>query len=133
MASVDPVRIADFKRLLAGEKDLAKITYYFLDHFGDDPEFHDACEIADAPEALSEAIEKVIAAIFGGKVRKVELRAVQSLVLSDSRIIHGSIVANRKAGLFVWVEDLEMGIVTVAGSDGDLSLFARVTVTPQVA
>lgn len=102
--------LPELKHKLIHDKDLTPVWQFFLDHFGEDPEF-----IA-LGEAITHAfLESVLAQVgmqmFPGNAIASMTRLVR---LEDQQFIHGSINLSGRMGFVFYFEDIQVGMVVVS-------------------
>lgn len=94
---------------------------YFLDHFGEKPEFMSHGERIDDPVVVA-AIESVTEKLFEGEVRMTPPLLVS---IPEHKFIHGSCLINGGLTIVVYYTDLDMGILAIQRPQG--TTFARIT------
>jgi hypothetical protein len=104
--------LATLKDKLVQASDFFKVYEYFLDQFGEDPEF-----IALGTPTGSPFLEAVLAEVGKQLFQKeVALRDVLLTRLPDQHFIHGTALLNGRIATVFYFEDVQMGLLAVAVS-----------------
>jgi hypothetical protein len=108
--AMDLSLLQELKHKLVHDKDLMPVWKFFLDHFGEDPEF-----IALGEAIRHEFLETVLAQVgmqmFPGKAIASMTRLVR---LKDQQFIHGSANLAGRMGMVFYFEDEQVGMVVVS-------------------
>jgi hypothetical protein len=102
--------LAKLKQKLIHDKDLMPVWKFFLDHFGEDPEFIALGE-AIAHPFLETVLAQVGMQMFPGNAIASMTRLVR---LKDQEFIHGSIDVAGRQGFVFFFEDVQVGMVVVS-------------------
>ncbi len=106
---MDLSRLATLKEKLVKAKQFADIWTYFLDHFGEDPEFIALGERTRNP--FIEAIfDNVAQAVFKGRI---DAKDVLLTRLADHQFIHGGGMFGQHLVNVIYFEDIQVGVVIV--------------------
>ncbi len=109
---MDLSRLATLKAKLLAAQNFGEILGYFLDHFGDHPEFMDLGEPA-SDEFLEQALAQVAAQLFQ---KAVPIRDVRLVRLPEHEFVHGGFLVEGKVGTLIYFEDIHKGLISVAWS-----------------
>jgi hypothetical protein len=107
---MDLTGLQTLKHKLLHDKELAPVYSFFLDHFGEHPEFMALGERTN--HAFVEAVAVQVAQqMFGsdGAVRDLLLARV-----GEQQFIHGGLTVGGRIGGVIFFEDVQTGLVTVA-------------------
>ncbi len=120
--TVDLARLDELKRKLQNDRDLAPIYEFFLDHFGEKPEFHD-----EGTRTRHEFLESVVAQVVCQALQKKNCALVGLTMteIPDRSFIHGGFLAEGRVGGLLWFDDIETGLVALCALNKDESKFAR--------
>jgi hypothetical protein len=102
--------LPELKQKLIHDKDLMPVWKFFLDHFGEDPEFIALGE-AIAHPFLETVLAQVGMQMFPGNAIASMTRLVR---LADQQFIHGSINVAGRQGFVFFFEDVQVGMVVVS-------------------
>src|SRR5262249_36503157 len=109
---MDLSRLATLKEKLQTARVFGDVWRYFMDHFGDHPEFMALGE-ATRDEFLEEAVAQIAAQLSGGTVTMARMMLIR---LPEHGFIHGSVVVGGRPGNVMYFEDIHMGLIGVAWS-----------------
>src|SRR4051812_705785 len=102
-------RMAELKELVRSGTNFRDICNFFMDHFGEDPDF------LTLGEGVRESrIERVVAYIgqqlFKERVEVVNLFLVR---VAEVRFIHGGLIMNGRPCTVIYFEELDKGLLSV--------------------
>ena len=124
---MDVARLQELKQKLLSEKELAPVWSFFLDHFGQDPEF-----IALGERAGHPFVEAVVAQV--GRQLFARDGKVTGLLLTrigEQQFIHGGFSMAGRIGGVIYFEDVRTGLVVVADNPPSIEVkYARFTGQP---
>jgi hypothetical protein len=107
---MDLSRLQELKQKLIHDKDLIPVWTFFLDHFGDDPDF-----IALGDAITHPFLESVLAQVGMQMFPQDALVSMSKLVrLADQQFIHGSANVAGRLGVVFYFEDVQVGMVVVS-------------------
>jgi hypothetical protein len=104
--------LATLKDKLATASDFSEVQRYFLDHFGEDPEFMKLGEKARHP-FLEAVFAQIGQQLFRSPAALMELLLIR---LPEHHFIHGSCVLNGRLSQVIYFEDVQLGLLTVLAS-----------------
>jgi hypothetical protein len=107
---MDLTRLQELKRKLIHDKDLMPVWNYFLDHFGNDPDF-----MALGHGTSDPFLESVLAQV-GVQMFPQDALVIQSQLvrLDDQQFIHGSVNVAGRPGIIFYFEEDQVGMVVVS-------------------
>jgi hypothetical protein len=117
-------KIYQLKEKLQREKDLSKIWLYYMDEFGDRPEFTDLGELVEN-DFLATVIAQVCQQIFGKLTTKVD--GIMIIELREYQFFHASFMSNNHIGGVIFFEDINTGLVALASANDSLAKYSRFT------
>jgi len=125
----------ELKKKLITEDDFSSMWEFFLDHFGEDDEF--LARGHKVPPADFPITKVAVAAALATMYSEVDLRGttkfadIQPIHIPEEQFLHGAIHLGTTFGVFLYFEDVDVGLVYVYAGD-DLSKFARISPTSAV-
>lgn len=123
---MDLTRFAELKRKLTSEKELALIYEYFLDHFGENPEF-----MAMGESAVHPYILMVIAQVANHLHPTETVSHVALVNLPEHQLFHGGFSLGGRPGCVLYCEDLRVGMIVVPELPPSIEVrYARFTGVP---
>jgi len=114
----------ELKEKLGGASNFFPVYEYFLDHFGENPEFISLGDRTDSP-----FLEAVLAQVGGQLFQKeVEPHGLMLTRLPDQQFIHGACMLRGRLACVIYFEDIQMGLLAVdTAQDGGKLTVARFT------
>jgi hypothetical protein len=109
---LDLSRIETLRQKLAQERDLEKIFTYFLDHFGENPDFIALGEPTENP-FLESIFVQIGEALFKKEVKVRDLRLIR---IPELNFIHGGGVLGGRLANVLYFEDMQQGVLYVITS-----------------
>jgi hypothetical protein len=116
-------KLLQLKEKLQKEKDLSKIWLYYLDEFGDRPEFADLGEPSQNDFLLT-VIAQVCQQIFG---KAVNIDGIMTIYIEEYQFFHASFFANSHIGGVIYFEDIKTGLIAAASGSSALAKYSRFT------
>jgi hypothetical protein len=107
---MDLSRLQELKTKLIHDKDLFPVWGFFLDHFGEDPEFMELGEPVRHP-FIESVVAQTSAQMFPQDGMIGELRLIR---LADQQFIHGGVNVAGRVGGVIFFEDVQVGLVAVS-------------------
>src|SRR5947209_4498044 len=102
--------LATLKKKLLTAREFSEVAAYFLDHFGDKPEFIHLGEGTTDP-----FLEAVLAQVAGQLFqRSVVVHDIRLIRLPDHGFIHGGFTMEGKLGTLIYFEDVRVGLIVIA-------------------
>jgi hypothetical protein len=101
--------LTTLKETLVEATTFADIFTYFLDHFGEDPEFIELGERVRDP-MLEGIIAQVGLQLFG---RKVHIDHVLFTYLAEHSFLHGTAMIEGRLSTVIYFRDIHMGLLVV--------------------
>jgi hypothetical protein len=111
------------KEKLQKEPDLSKIWLYYMDEFGDRPEFTELGEPVQNDFLLS-VIAQVCQQIFG---KPTNIDDILTIYLKEYQFFHAPFMANNHIGGVIFFEDINTGLIAVASAASNLAKYSRFT------
>jgi hypothetical protein len=109
---MDLQQLQTLKEKLGSAKDFGDVQNYFLDHFGEDPQFMALGE--PALEPLVEAtLATAVAQLCGRPEPVTQLRLLR---LAEQQFLHGGFFVKGLPGSVFYFEDVQLGLATVVWS-----------------
>jgi hypothetical protein len=126
---MDLTKLAALKDKLVHATSFSEVVNYFLDHFGESPEF-----IALGQQARHPFLEAVAAQVFAKIFPGSEVVAQLLLTrLPEHQFIHGGCTVNGCFGTILYFEDVAVGLLMVTGPPlGGETKMARFTGKPAI-
>jgi hypothetical protein len=119
---MDLAQLQELKRQVLQEKELAPVWSYFLDHFGEDPDF-----IALGERTRHAFVEAVLEQV--GQQLFARDGAVSRLILTrvaDQQFIHGGFSMGGRIGGVFFFEEARIGLLAVADTPPSIEVkYAR--------
>jgi hypothetical protein len=109
---MDLTRLATLKQKLQTAREFSEVWRYFMDHFGDDPDFMALGE-QTRDNFLEQAVSQIAAQLTGAPVTVASMILIR---LPEHGFIHGSVVLGGRPGNVMYFEDIHMGLMGVAWS-----------------
>lgn len=124
----------DLKKKLIMEDNFSEMWEFFLDHFGENDEFlargHKVSP-ADFPITnVAVAAALTIMDLTESLQSTKKVADIQPIQIPEEQFLHGAIHLGTTFGVFLYFEDVDVGLVYVYAGD-DLSKFARISVRPE--
>jgi hypothetical protein len=116
-------KLLQLKQKLQQEKDLSKIWLYYMDEFGDRPEFVDLGE-AVQNDFLLTVIAQVCQQIFG---KPTNIDGILTIYLKEYQFFHAPFMANDHIGGVIFFEDINTGLIAVSSAGSKLAKYSRFT------
>jgi hypothetical protein len=113
--------LATLKEKLVQAGRFADVATYFMDHFGENPEFMALGE-RTRHELLEAVLGQIGQQLFGGEVT---IRGLVLTRLADEQFIHGGALINGCLAMVIFFEDVEVGLATLAPPPPAETKFAR--------
>jgi hypothetical protein len=106
---MDLNRLEELKRVMTSAKDLSKIFYYFLDHFGEDEAFLELGK--PGPHKELESLMSVTA----GQMLKTTVIVMENLLIAvpGTQFIHGACRINGRPANVLYFEDIQVGLLVM--------------------
>jgi hypothetical protein len=102
------------KQKLTTAKEFTPVFTYFLDHFGENPDFIALGERADSP-FLEGVLAQIGKELFGKEVRVEDVLLTR---LAEQQFIHGACSLGGRLANVLYFEDVRMGLLVVIMSFG---------------
>lgn len=103
-------RWQELKQILANEADLSKIWLFYMDHFGDHPQFIELGQpVRNA--YIDEVIKKTCQELFGKNVKITDSLLIH---IPRQQFFHGPFQANGRIGGVIFFEDIKVGLMSVS-------------------
>jgi hypothetical protein len=109
---MDLSKLATLKTKLLTAGNFGDVLGYFLDHFGEDPEFMDLGE-AVSDDFIDEVLAQVAAQLFRKNVRIHDVRLV---CLPEHGFVHGGFTVEGKVGTLIYFSEVHKGLIAIAWS-----------------
>jgi hypothetical protein len=106
---MDLALLETLKQKLLQAQEFQEIWEYFMDHFGEDPDFMALGERTRNP-FLEAVMSQVGQQLFGGPVQTAECLLTR---LPEQQFIHGGCILAGKAGNVLYFEDAQVGLLAV--------------------
>jgi hypothetical protein len=116
-------KLYQLKEKLQQEKDLSKIWSYYMDEFGDIPEFSDLGEPVQQ-ESLLAVITQVCQQIFG---KPININDILTIYIKEYKFYHAPFMANNHIGGVIFFEDINTGLIAVTSAGSKLAKYSRFT------
>jgi hypothetical protein len=104
--------LATLKERLTTAQDFGDVLTYFLDHFGDHPEFIALGERCEHP-FLEAVFAQVGGQLFG---RAIKVSGVMLTRLAEQAFVHGTVHLENKLATVLYFEDIQKGLLSVVWS-----------------
>jgi hypothetical protein len=116
-------KLYQLKEKLQKETDLSKIWLYYMDEFGDRPEFSDLGS-AVRQDFLLTAIAQVCQQIFG---KPTNIDDILTIYIKEYQFYHAPFIANKHIGGVIFFEDINTGLIAVTSASSKLAKYSRFT------
>ncbi len=116
-------KLYQLKEKLQKETDLSKIWSYYMDEFGDRPEFSDVGEPV-RQDALLATIAQVCQQIFG---KPTNIDDILIIYIKEYQFYHAPFMANKHIGGVIFFEDINTGLIAVTSAGSNLAKYSRFT------
>jgi hypothetical protein len=116
-------KLHQLKEKLQQEKDLSKIWLYYMDEFGDRPEFSDLGEPV-RQDSLLVVITQVCQQIFG---KPININDILTIYIKEHKFYHAPFMANSHIGGVIFFEDINTGLIAVTSATSKLAKYSRFT------
>jgi hypothetical protein len=110
---MDLSRLATLKEKLVTAREFSKVFDYFLDHFGENPDFIALGERADCP-FLEAVLAQVGHTLFQRKVWVTEMLLTE---LPEQHFIHGTCRIAGRLATVIYFDDIHTGLMVVILSE----------------
>jgi hypothetical protein len=109
---MDLGQLATLKKKLQTAREFSEVWRYFMDHFGEDPDF-----MALGEQTRDTFLEQTVAQI-GAQLTGTPVSVVTTLLIRvpDQGFIHGCVTLGGRPGNLLYFEDIHMGLLGVAWS-----------------
>lgn len=121
---LDLAQLIVLKDKLINGSDFSEVFRFFLDHFGENPEFHDIGELVPEHPLLLSMIEQIGRTMF--KQNKLRLVGLHLARLNEYPFIHGGFFINGKVATILYFEEINKGLMAVSWG-GDEMRYSRFT------
>ncbi len=109
---MDLSRLETLCELLVNGQDFARTWEFFLDHFGENPEFMNNGERTESP--LLEAVIAQVGQQLSGK--EVEIKDLLLVRVPGQSFIHGGCVLDSRIANVIYFEDAQAGLIAIPWS-----------------
>lgn len=109
---MDLAQLETLKQKLLQAREFQEIWAYFMDHFGEDPDFMALGERTRSP-FIEAVLSQVGQQIFGRPVQTAECLLTR---LPEHQFIHGGCILEGKIGNVLYFEDAQVGLLAVVMS-----------------
>jgi hypothetical protein len=116
-------KLYQLKEKLQKETDLSKIWLYYMDEFGDIPEFSDLGEPV-RQDSLLAVITQVCQQIFG---KPINIDDILIIYIKEYKFYHAPFMANNHIGGIIFFEDINTGLIAVTSAASNLAKYSRFT------
>jgi hypothetical protein len=116
-------KLDQLKAKLQQEKDLSKIWLYYMDEFGDRPEFSDLGKPV-RQDALLAVIAQVCQQIFG---KPTNIDDILTIYIKEYQFYHAPFMTNKHIGGVIFFEDINTGLIAVTSAASKLAKYSRFT------
>jgi hypothetical protein len=116
-------KLYQLKEKLQKETDLSKIWLYYMDEFGDVPEFSDLGEPV-RQDSLLAVITQVCQQIFG---KPIHINDILTIYIKEYKFYHAPFMANNHIGGVIFFEDINTGLIAVTSAASNLAKYSRFT------
>ena len=116
-------KLSQLKEKLQKETDLSKIWLYYMDEFGDRPEFSNLGEPV-RQEFLLKVIAQVCQQIFG---KPTNIDGILTIYLKEYQFYHAPFMASNHIGGVIFFEDINTGLIAVTSAASNLAKYSRFT------
>jgi hypothetical protein len=106
---MDLGKLQTLKRMLTTAREFSSVFAYFLDHFGESPEFIALGERTDSP-FLETVLAEIGKELFG---KEVQVQDVLLTRLAEQGFIHGACSLGGTLANVLYFEDVRMGLLVV--------------------
>jgi hypothetical protein len=118
-------KLDQLKEKLQQEKDLSKIWLYYMDEFGDRPEFSDIGEPVQQDSLLA-VITQVCQQIFGKPIN-INDNDILIIYIKEYKFYHAPFMTNNHIGGVIFFEDINTGLIAVTSATSKLAKYSRFT------
>lgn len=105
---MDLTLLATLRYKIATATKFADVFHYFLDHFGEDPDFFDYGEPTEDP-MLIKLMSIACGELF--RTKRIELTRMRLIEIKDENFIHGPLTINGAMGTVIYCTALQKGIL----------------------
>jgi hypothetical protein len=116
-------KLYQLKEKLQQEKDLSKIWSYYMDEFGDIPEFSDFGEPVQQDSLLA-VITQVCQQVFG---EPININDILTIYIKEYKFYHAPFMTNNHIGGVIFFEDINTGLIAVTSAGSKLAKYSRFT------
>jgi hypothetical protein len=116
-------KLSQLKEKLQKETDLSKIWLYYMDEFGDRPEFSNIGEPV-RQDFLLTVIAQVCQQIFG---KPTNIDGILTIYIEEYQFYHAPFIANKHIGGIIFFEDINTGLIAVTSAASNLAKYSRFT------
>jgi hypothetical protein len=116
-------KLYQLKEKLQKETDLSKIWLYYMDEFGDVPEFSDLGEPV-RQDSLLAVITQVCQQIFG---KPINIDDILIIYIKEYKFYHAPFMTNNHIGGIIFFEDINTGLIAVTSATSNLAKYSRFT------
>ena len=116
-------KLDQLKEKLQKETDLSKIWLYYMDEFGDIPEFSDLGEPVRQDDLLA-VITQVCQQIFG---KPTNIDGILTIYIKEYKFYHAPFMTNNHIGGVIFFEDINTGLIAVTSAASNLAKYSRFT------
>jgi hypothetical protein len=100
------------KEKLTTGKDFGEVWEYFLDNFGEKPEFLELGRRKHDP-ILQQILSQMTIQLFG---KEAPLREIMFLEVAEKSFIHGGCILGNKMSNLIYFEDVQVGLLAIVWS-----------------
>ncbi|WP_310485772.1 hypothetical protein [Chamaesiphon sp. VAR_48_metabat_403] len=116
-------KLYKLKEKLQKETDLSKIWLYYMDEFGDIPEFSDLGEPV-RQDFLLTVITQVCQQIFG---KPTNIDNILTIYIKEYQFYHAPFLASNHIGGVIFFEDINTGLIAVTSAASKIAKYSRFT------
>lgn len=116
-------KLDQLKEKLQKETDLSKIWLYYMDEFGDIPEFSDLGEPVRQDDLLA-VITQVCQQIFG---KPTNIDGILTIYIKEYKFYHAPFMTNNHIGGVIFFEDINTGLIAVTSAASNIAKYSRFT------
>jgi hypothetical protein len=116
-------KLYQLKEKLQKETDLSKIWLYYMDEFGDVPEFSDLGEPV-RQDSLLAVITQVCQQIFG---KPININDILTIYIKEYKFYHAPFMTSNHIGGVIFFEDINTGLIAVTSAASNLAKYSRFT------
>ena len=107
------IDLNSLRKKLLEEKDLSKVWTYFMDNYGENPDFHEQNIPSEPNELLNQFIVQIGEQIFQRSFKAVKITLFK---VPNQHFIHGAVFFNGLPGNVIYFEDIHVGLLSVTKS-----------------